>query len=69
MLRIIEDPTWAICPTFESEDWDFLRQSMIDAHRGDHPLTVDEATQRMKEAWTRENNRKVTAWNEKLEQD
>jgi hypothetical protein len=69
MPQILEDLTQAICPTFEGEEWDFLRQPMIDVHRGDQPLTVDEATQRMKEAWTRENNRKVAAWNEQLEQD
>jgi hypothetical protein len=42
---------------------------MIDAHISDVPLTIDEATQRMKEAWTRENDRKLAAWNAQLEQD
>ena len=42
---------------------------MIDAHVGDVPLTVEEATHRMKEAWARENDRKVIAWNAQLEQD
>ena len=69
MPRITEDPTRAVCPNFEGADWDFLRQPMIDAHVGDVPLTVEEATQRMKEAWTRENDRKVVAWNAQVEQD
>ena len=69
MPRIVEDPTRAVCPTFEGADWDFLRQPMIDAHVGQVPLTVEEATQRMKEAWARENDRKVVAWNAQLEQD
>ena len=41
---------------------------MIDAHTGDVPLTVEEATQCMKEAWTWENDRKIAAWNTQLEQ-
>jgi hypothetical protein len=69
MPRIIEDPTRAICPDFEGAEWDFLRQPMIDADGGDHPLTADEATQRMKGAWARENERKIAAWNAQLEQD
>jgi hypothetical protein len=69
MPRILEDLTRAICPSFEGEDWDFLRQPMIDAHVGDQPLSAEEATQRMREAWTRQNKCKVAAWNEQLEQD
>ena len=42
---------------------------MIDAHVGDVPLTVKEATHCMKEAWARENDCKVVAWNAQLEQD
>ena len=69
MPRIINDPTRAICPSFEDPEWEFLRQSMVEAHQGDPPLTEDEAAQRMKEAWTHENQRKVAAWNAQLEQD
>ena len=69
MPRITDDPTRATCPSFEGPDWDFLRQPMIDAHAGQDPLTIEEATQRMKEAWTRENDRKIAAWNAQLEQD
>ena len=42
---------------------------MVCAHQGDQPLTTDAATLQMKEAWTRENERKVAAWNTQLEQD
>lgn len=69
MPHIVKDPTRAVCPTFEGTDWDFLRQPMINAHIGDVPLTVEDATQCMKEAWARENNCKVVAWNAQLEQD
>ncbi len=42
---------------------------MIDAHQGVLPLTAEEASQRMKEAWTRENDSRIVAWNAQLEQD
>jgi hypothetical protein len=42
---------------------------MIDADGGDHPLTIDEATQRMKDAWAHENQHKIVAWEAQLEQD
>src|ERR1700761_1517036 len=69
MPRITVDPTRAICPSFEDPEWEFLRQTMIDAHQGDQPLTTEEAAQQMKEAWTCENECKVLAWNAQLEQD
>ena len=69
MPRITNDPTRAICPSFEDPEWEFLRQSMVDAHQGDPPLTEDQAAQHMKDAWTHENQRKVAAWNAQLEQD
>lgn len=69
MPRIATDPTWATCPSFEDPEWEFLRQTMVDAHQGDQPLTIDEATQQLKEAWNHENGCKVAAWNAQLEQD
>jgi hypothetical protein len=69
MPRITNDPTLVVCPNFEGPEWNFLRQSMIDAHQGPLPLTAEEATQRMKDAWTQENNVRVAAWNEQLERD
>ncbi|KAH9008743.1 hypothetical protein EDB84DRAFT_1595098 [Lactarius hengduanensis] len=53
MPRINADPNQEVCPSFDSDGWDFLRQSMIDAHQGLDPLTGDEAIQLMKEAWDR----------------
>ncbi|KAH9023115.1 hypothetical protein EDB85DRAFT_1819795, partial [Lactarius pseudohatsudake] len=69
MPRIVDDPTWATCPSFESAEWDFLRQTMIDAHQGAFPLAPEDATQRLKDTWARENGAKVAAWNAQLEQD
>ena len=42
---------------------------MIEAHMGDHPLTLEEATKCMKDTWTHVNNLKVATWNAQLEQD
>ena len=69
MPHMIDDPTWAVCLSFEDADWDFLRQPLIDAHIGDAPLMVEEVMRRMKEAWVRENNRKIAAWNAQLKLD
>ncbi|KAF8261717.1 hypothetical protein EI94DRAFT_1833169 [Lactarius quietus] len=69
MPRITEDPTGATCPSFDGPEWEFPRQSIIAGHQGDQPLTAVEAAQPMKEAWARENKRKVAAWNAQLEQD
>ena len=58
-----------VCPNFEHSEWDFCRQPMIKAHMGDHPLTLEEAAQHMKDTWTHVNDLKVAAWNAQLEQD
>ena len=69
MPHIITDPTLATCPSFEDPKWEFLRQCMVDAHQGEQPLTMDEATQCMKEAWTCENGHKVVAWDAQMALD
>ena len=69
MPRITEDPTRATCPSFEDPEWEFLRQSMVDAYHGDQPFTLEDAAQQMKDTWARENERKIAAWNAQLEQD
>ncbi|KAF8486915.1 hypothetical protein DFH94DRAFT_6796 [Russula ochroleuca] len=69
MPRIVNNPTQAICPSFESPVWDFVRQSLIDTHQGVRPLTAEEATQRLKDAWTRDNDNKISTWNAQLKQD
>ena len=42
---------------------------MVNAHQGAHPLTLEEAAQQMKDAWARENQRKVNTWNIQTQQD
>ncbi|KAH9025000.1 hypothetical protein EDB83DRAFT_2527045 [Lactarius deliciosus] len=42
---------------------------MINAHQGAIPLTPEEATQRLKDAWAHENGAKVTTWDAQVEQD
>ncbi|KAH9045971.1 hypothetical protein EDB84DRAFT_1265768 [Lactarius hengduanensis] len=69
MPRIFEDPALSRCPNFQGNEWDFLRQTMIDAHQGGDPLTEEGAAQRLREAWTRENDNQRDAWNEQREQD
>lgn len=69
MQRIADDPTRATCPSFEDPVWEFLRRTLVDAHQGDQPLTMEEAAQQMKDAWARENQLKVDAWNIQLQQD
>ena len=69
MPRILEDPTQAVCPSFEGAEWDLVRQALIDAHPDNQPLTAEEAIQHMKDAWGRGNDLKVAAWNAQLEQD
>ena len=63
MPQIINDPALAACPSFESPEWDFLRQTMINAHPGPPPLTAEEATQRLRDAWARDNENRVATWN------
>jgi hypothetical protein len=69
MPRIVDDPNWAICPSFDDPEWEFLRQSAVNAHQGNQPLTLAEAAQQMKDAWSRENQRKIAAWNDQAQQD
>lgn len=69
MPRIIEDLTRVVCPSYKHAEWEFCRQPMIEAHMGDHPLTLEEAVQWMKDVWTRVNNIKINAWNAQCKQD
>ncbi|KAF8261482.1 hypothetical protein EI94DRAFT_1810214 [Lactarius quietus] len=69
MQCITEDPTRAICLSFEDPGWEFLRLSMVNAHPGPQPLTTEEATQQLKEAWTHENAIKVGLWETQVQQD
>ncbi|KAF8265986.1 hypothetical protein EI94DRAFT_1803712 [Lactarius quietus] len=69
MQCIVNNPTCAICPSFEDTGWEFLRLSMVNAHPGPQPLTTKEAAQQIKEVWMRENTIKVSLWNTQVEQD
>ena len=69
MQQIVNDPTRAVCPSFEDPEWEFLRQSAVNSHQGAQPLTLEEAAQQMKDAWARENQRKIDAWNNQLQRD
>ena len=69
MQRIADDPNRAICPSFEAPEWEFLRQSLVNAHQGDPPLTLADAATQMKDAWSQENQRKIDAWNDQVLQD
>ncbi|KAI9432911.1 hypothetical protein H4582DRAFT_2061276 [Lactarius indigo] len=68
MPCILNNLTQDVCPSFEGNEWDFLRQTMIDTHLGVEPLTEEGAALQLKEAWARENGNKITTWNEQLEQ-
>lgn len=69
MPRILNDPTKELCPSFEGEAWNFLRQSIALAHQGPQPLTDEQVLQRIKDAWHMEHDSRVAAWNRQLEQD
>ena len=69
MPRIEADPTKVTCPSFEDPEWDFLRQSMVDAHQGDPPLMLDGAAQHLKDTWAHKNLCKTNVWNVQLQQD
>ena len=42
---------------------------IIDAHQGPQPLTPEEAIQRLKDAWTRDHDTRMAAWNAQREQE
>ena len=69
MQRIADDPNRAVCPSFEAPEWEFLRQSVVNAHQGDQPLTLADAAQQMKDAWALENQHKIAAWGKQVLQD
>ena len=69
MPRILDEPNWAVCPSFEDPEWEFLRQSMVNSHQGNHIITLEEAAQQMKDAWSHENQCKIAAWDDQIMQD
>lgn len=62
MQRIVNDPNLAVCPSFEGPEWEVMKQLAVNAHQGDVPLTLADAAQQMKDIWSRENQRKIAAW-------
>ena len=69
MPRIAIDPAKEICPAYEDQQWNFVRQSIIGAHQGEQPMTPEEALQRLKDVWARDRDIRLDAWNAQLEQD
>ena len=69
MPRLAFDPAQEICPTYEDQQWVFVRQMIINGHQGAQPLTPEDAVQHLKAAWARERNIRAIAWNTQLEQD
>jgi hypothetical protein len=69
MPRITDDPTKAIRPDFEAPEWNLVRQSLINAHQDQPPLTAEDASQQLKDTWARGNEEKIVAWNAQLELD
>lgn len=69
MPCIAIDPSQEECPPYETQQWDYLRQVIIDAHQGPQPLTPEEAIQRLKDAWTWDHDTRMAAWNAQREQE
>ena len=69
MPRIVDDPNRAVCPDFGGPTWEYLRQSVVNAHQGDLPMTLEQAGQQMKDTWAQENQRQIAAWNDQVRED
>lgn len=63
------DPALEICPPYEDQQWDYVRQAIIIANQGAQPMTPEEAVQHLKDAWARDRDIRVVAWNAQLEHD
>ncbi|KAF8468595.1 hypothetical protein DFH94DRAFT_281156 [Russula ochroleuca] len=69
MPRLNIDPALEICPPYEDQQWDYVRQAIIIANQGAQPMTPEEAVQHLKDAWARDRDIRVVAWNAQLEHD
>lgn len=69
MPRLILDPNQEICPPYGEQQWELVRQMIINGHQGPQPLTPEEAAQHLEDAWTRDRDIRAIAWNAQLEQD
>ena len=55
MPHIVDNLNWVVCPNFGGPTWEYLRQSVVNAHQGDPPMTLEQASQQMKDTWAEEN--------------
>ena len=69
MPRLVTDPAQEICPPYGDQQWEIVRQMIINGHQGALPLTPEEAAQHLKDAWTRDRDIRAIAWNAQVEQD
>lgn len=69
MPRITEDPANDVCPDYGEEDWQTVRQDLIDNHAGAEPLTHELAAQRLRTTWTAIQRRRVAQWDRQREED
>ena len=69
MPHILDDLNRVVCPSFEDPEWECLRQSMVNGHQGNHPITLEEAAQQIKDAWSCENQCKIATWDNQVMQD
>jgi hypothetical protein len=68
MPLLTVDPTKNVCPSYDGEDHEFVRVAIIASHVGD-PLTIEAAIAKLQDAWKRANDKRVTQWNEQLEEE
>ena len=69
MPHIVDNLNWVVCPNFGGPTWEYLRQSVVNAHQGDPPMTLEQASQQMKDTWAEENQRQIAAWNDQVRED
>jgi len=67
--RINHDPTKDECPNYEGEDFANVWDLIIAGHQGGDPLTHEAAANYLKEAWQRNQDKKVANWNMQLQAD
>ncbi|KAF9054764.1 hypothetical protein BJ165DRAFT_1337496 [Panaeolus papilionaceus] len=63
MPPIMSDLTKDTCPSFEDEEYDLIRQTLIAGHQGPNGMTNEEAIAKLRESWTKSNEKKIEAWN------
>lgn len=69
MPHIVDNLNWVVCPNFGGPTWEYLRQSVVNAHQGDPPMTLEQASQQMKDTWAEENQRQIATWNDQVRED